>query len=134
MSFPTPDITEVNRPYWEGLAQGELRYQHCTKCGTDWLPARERCPGCLSDAHEWRPSAGAGSVVSWITYHMAYAPHLESRLPYDVTIVQLDEGPRLLTNITDSAAGEKLALGMRVTLAIEAEGTLHLPRFKIAGA
>lgn len=134
MSFPTPEITDVNRPYWQGLEQGELRYQHCPACGNDWLPARERCPGCLAAGGEWRRSSGRGKVVSWITYHTAYAPHLAERLPYDVTIVELDEGPRLLTNIVDSEAGAKLAVGQQVELAIEIDHDVALPRFRLAGA
>lgn len=132
MTFPTPEITDVNRPYWDGLAEGELRYQHCEACGNDWLPARARCPGCLSDRTEWRSASGRGTVVSWIVYHHAYAPHLAEKLPYDVTIVALDEGPRLLTNVVNSDAGRKLSVGAPVDLAIEEEEGLHLPRFRLA--
>jgi uncharacterized protein len=131
MSFPVPEITEVNRPYWDGLAAGELRFQHCKHCGNNWLPAREHCPECLSADSEWRPSAGKGSVVSWIVYWHAYAPHLVNRLPYDVTIVQLAEGPRMLTNIVNGDSGKKLSVGARVELAIEVEEGLNLPRFKL---
>ncbi|MEO3388003.1 OB-fold domain-containing protein [Mesorhizobium sp. CAU 1741] len=132
MSFPAPEITDVNRPYWEGLAEGSLRYKHCLKCDSDWLPARSHCPHCLSDKTEWRASAGRGKVVSWIVYRKAYAPHLESKVPYDVTIVELEEGPRLLTNVVDSEAGQKLAVGTAVALAIQEEEGFHLPRFRLA--
>lgn len=132
MSAPMPEITDVNRRYWEGLSEGELRYQHCEECGNDWLPAREHCPACLSARSSWNAASGRGHVVSWIVYHTAYAPHLEDRLPYDVTIVELEEGPRLLTNIVDGEAGARLAPGLAVELAITAEGDLQLPRFRIA--
>lgn len=134
MSFPAPEITDVNRAYWEGLSQGVLRYQHCESCGTDWLPARSHCPHCLSAQTSWRASGGRGKVMSWIVYRKAYAPHLENRIPYDVTIVELDEGPRLLTNVVDSEAGTRLSVGARVELAIEEEEGFHLPRFRLAPA
>lgn len=131
MSFPIPEISDVNRPYWDGLAAGELRYQHCRQCGNKWLPAREHCPECLSAESEWRASSGRATVVSWIVYRHAYAPHLVDRLPYDVTIVQLEEGPRMLTNIVNGDAGRKLSVGAQVELAIETEEGVNLPRFKL---
>lgn len=132
MSFPKPEITDVNRPFWYGLEQGRLCYQHCPACGNDWLPAREHCPSCLASGAEWKAASGRGKVVSWITYNMAYAPHLSEKLPYDVTIVELQEGPRLLTNIVDSEAGAKLSVDLPVLLAIETEHGVALPRFRMA--
>ena len=46
--LPAPTIDDRTRPYWEGLAQGVLRVQHCAACGHDWLPARDACPNCLA--------------------------------------------------------------------------------------
>ena len=132
MSAPEPEITDLNRPYWEGLAAGRLLYQHCPACGHDWLPARAHCPSCLEPNPEWRPAAGGGRVISWVVYHHAYAEHLAPRIPYDVTLVELDEGPRLLTNVVDSDAGSRLSVGTRVTLAIEEESGVALARFRIA--
>ena len=131
MSLSVPEITDVNRPYWEGLVAGQLRYQHCRHCGTNWLPAREHCPQCLSAELEWQASSGKGSIVSWIVYRHAYAAHLTERLPYDVTIVQLAEGPRILTNIVNGDAGRRLSMGAEVELAIEVEDGLSLPRFRL---
>jgi len=131
MSFPFPEITDVNRPYWDGLAAGELRYQHCRHCGNNWLPAREQCPNCLSAEQEWQASSGKGAIISWIVYRHAYAPHLADRLPYDVTIVELAEGPRILTNIVNGEAGKKLSIGADVELAIQDEEGLNLPRFRL---
>ena len=130
--FPAPDITPLNRPYWDGLKEGRLRFQRCRVCDHAWLPAREACPQCLSAEAEWQDSAGRGQVVSWVVYHTAYHPAFKARLPYDVTLVELDEGPRLLTNVIDSEAGHRLALGARVALAIEQEGDLALARFKLS--
>ncbi len=131
MTRALPEVTDVNRSYWDGLAAGQLRYQHCRHCGNNWLPAREHCPQCLSAEPEWQVSSGKGVVVSWIVYHHAYAPHLAERLPYDVTIVELAEGPRILTNIVNGAAGKKLTTGAEVELAIEVEEGLSLPRFRL---
>jgi uncharacterized protein len=131
MSRPTSEIAPIDEPYRAGLALGELRFQHCEACGHDWLPARAACPACLKRAFAWRTSAGKGRVVSWVVYHRAYADHLAPRLPYDVTIVALDEGPRLLTNIIDSDAGRRLKVGRRVMLTVEQQDDVHLARFRL---
>ncbi|MEQ9488006.1 MAG: OB-fold domain-containing protein [Alphaproteobacteria bacterium] len=131
MTFPAPEITEVSRPYWEGLAGGVLKFQHCGSCGERWLPARSACPACLAPDPAWLTASGAGQVVSWVVYHHAYADHLQDKVPYDVTIVELDEGPRLLTNIVNSRAGADLHVGSRVNLAIETEEGVALARFRL---
>jgi len=131
MTFPMPEITVANRPYWDGLAEGELRYQHCRACDAASLPPRERCPACLSDEVEWRVANGLGQIISWVVYHRAYAPHLKDKIPYNVTIVELDEGPRLLTNVVDAPDGRRLFTGARVALRIETEQGLSLPRFSL---
>jgi len=132
MNFPEPDITPLNEPHWNGLKQGRLLFQHCDACGHNWLPAREACPACLGARWTWQESAGRATVVSWVVYHTAYSDAFKDRVPYDVTCVQLDEGPRLLTNVIDSDAGRKLRIDSRVTLAIEYEGEIALARFRLA--
>jgi len=131
MSFPAPDITDINRPYWEGLQNGKLLFHRCTNCGAARLPPRAACPTCLSPDAEWQRAKGHGKVISWVVYHHAYADHLKAQIPYDVTIVELHEGPRLLTNVVNSEAGNALRVGQLVRLKIEqVEGTA-LARFEI---
>lgn len=132
--LPMPQVDDRSRPYWEGLAQGTLLYMHCRACGNNWLPARDACPACLARELEWRPSAGRGRIVSWVIYHVAYHDAFKDRLPYDVTLVQLDEGPRLLTNIVDSRGGAALRPDAPVVLAVQREGDIALARFRLAGA
>ena len=131
MTAPAPEITDLNRPYWDGLAAGELRYLHCKGCGHNWLPAREACPICLVPDPVWQTASGRGRVVSWVVYHKAYHDAFADRVPYDVTLVELDEGPRLLTNVIDSDAGRALSVGAPVELSIEHEGDLALARFRL---
>lgn len=131
MSFPEPEITPLNQPYWDGLKQGELRYQRCKNCGNCWLPARESCPKCLAANPEWRPASGRGRVLSWVVYHTAYHDAFKNRVPYDVTLVELEEGPRLLTNIVNGECGAALHIDAPVELKIEQEGELALARFKL---
>lgn len=130
--LPDITITPLTKPYWDGLASGRLLYQRCRRCDNAWLPARDACPRCLETDFEWVASSGAGSVVSWVVYHVAYHESFKSRVPYDVTLVELDEGPRLITNIVDSDEGRALRPGARVTLQIEPAGNVYIPRFRLA--
>jgi uncharacterized OB-fold protein len=128
--MPLPTVTPMTEPYWTGLAAGELRHQRCGACGNAWLPAREECPGCLSDDWEWQAASGRGRIISWVVYRQAFHPAFADRLPYNVAVVELDEGPRLITNIL--GAEDDLAIERPVVLEIEQESGVSVPRFRPA--
>ncbi len=125
--MPLPTATPLTQPFWDGLNAGELRYQHCGACCNAWLPAREECPRCLSDDVGWRASSGRGHVVSWVVYHTAVHPAFADRVPYNVAVVELDEGPRLITNV--NAPEDRLAIELPVVLSIEKESGVSVARF-----
>jgi len=129
MNMPKPDINEVSRPYWDALREGHLVVQRCN-CGHAWLPARRHCPACLSPDVRWERASGRGRLLSWVIYHTAYHPAFEARLPYNVALVQLEEGPRVLTNIVDP--NESLAAEAPVELKVEWEEDVALARFRLA--
>lgn len=128
MELPKPDITELTRPYWDALQHDHLVFQRCA-CGHAWLPPRRQCPSCLESTITWERASGRGRLVSWVVYHTAYQEAFANRLPYVVAIVELDEGPRLITNMIDKPAA--LNGDARVILVIEREGDLALPRFRL---
>ena len=129
MDMPKPDVNELTRPYWDALREGHLVIQRCDR-GHAWLPARRHCPSCLSPDVRWERANGTGRLVSWVVYHTAYHAAFENRLPYNVSLVDLQEGPRLLTNIVD--ANEALVADAPVELKIEWEGDVALARFRLA--
>jgi uncharacterized OB-fold protein len=131
MSLPKPEITDLTRPYWDGLHNNQLLYQHCKECENNWLPPREACPECLSPNIVWEQSCGEATVVSWVVYHKAYTDYFISKVPYDLTIVELTEGPRLLTNVVNSKAGKLLNEGLHVVLSVEIEDGVSLAKFRI---
>ena len=103
---PMPRINTLNAPYWQAAKRHELHIQRCTECGHRWFPPASRCPHCLSTAYEWAPASGRGKVWSWIVMWQRYFPAFEGRIPYNVAYVELDEGPRLMTNIVDCDASD----------------------------
>lgn len=123
-------LTPTNEPYWDALRAGRLDFQRCRQCGNAWLPPREECPRCLNADWAWETSAGRGRVISWVVYHRPPNQDFADRVPYNVAIVELDEGPRLITNLLGTDAVEP-RIEAPVELQIEEEGGLAMARFRL---
>jgi uncharacterized OB-fold protein len=127
---PRPDLSDpIGAAYWEALDAGELRFQRCRTCATPWLPPMSACPVCLSEDWAWERASGAGTVVASTVFHRAYHPAFADRLPYSVSLVELDEGPRLLSNAAPSGEVPPPP-GARVELAIARAGGVSLALFR----
>lgn len=96
---PQPRIDDLNRPFYEGLAAGELRLQRCTSCGLLRYPIASICPDCLGRDAVWEKLSGRATVYSTVVFHQVYDPAFADQVPYNVAIVELDEGPRLMSNV-----------------------------------
>lgn len=120
---PTPET----EPYWEGCAAGELRLQRCTACDAHYFPPRPFCPTCLSDDVVWEAVSGRGTLHTYVINHRA-APGFEA--PYAIAVVQLDEGPRMMSNIVGvDPTPEALVLDMALQVSFETRGEIQLPVF-----
>ena len=128
MGIPQPEITPINEPHWQGLRDGRLMIQRCTKCGHHWMPAREDCPNCLHDGYEWVRASGKGTLISWVVYHTAFNKAFADHVPYSVAVVELEEGARVITNIVNWRDG--LKADQPVELVIEEEDGVALARFR----
>jgi uncharacterized OB-fold protein len=122
-----PRPTSESKPFWDACARHELFIQRCDSCGRFWFPPSNRCQHCWSDASAWTPVSGCGELFSFTVYHRAYAPELVEQLPYVVGVVELEEGPRLITNIV-GCEPDQVRVGMPVEVVFRdiSEGvTLH---------
>jgi uncharacterized OB-fold protein len=129
LSVPVPELTDLSRPFWEALKRdATLTFQRCDGCGHAWLPARAQCPACLGDDWQRVPAVGGATLVSWVVYRHAYHPAFEARLPYTVAVVELDEGPRMISNIV-RADPASLRIEQRLRLLIEDENGTAVARF-----
>ena|SRR5919204_6643407 len=98
--LPVPELetSPDAQPYWEGAARGRLVLPRCKACGhVIWYP-RPFCPECGSRDVEWFEATGKGILYSLTTVHRSQGDYAAS-VPYIVAYVELDEGPRVLTNI-----------------------------------
>jgi len=126
---PLPEITPDNQPFWEACKRHELCLQRCQDCGHLRLPS-PICQQCLSMNSEWVRVSGRGKVYTWTTIYQRYHPAFAEELPYNVTMVALEEGPRLLANIVD-CKNEDLRIGMEVEVVFEdVTEEITLPKFR----
>ena len=108
---PTPSVETAQ--YWSATAEGRLLLPRCNACGTViWYP-RGICPDCHSSDVSWFEATGEGEIYSWTVSRRGDGPWKEAA-PYVIAYVQLDDGPRVMTNIVDADL-EALSIGQRVT-------------------
>lgn len=115
--------------FWEACARGELLLQRCGACGTFRHPPSSICPKCLSDRHEWVPASGRGTVYTYAVVRQALRSNWEEKLPYVVAVVELDEGPKILTNLVN-VPPEAVSIGMPVEVTFEERDGSVLPVFQ----
>jgi hypothetical protein len=96
---PKPRPAPESLPYWQAAKDHRLALPKCEDCGQFWFPPSATCPHCLSTNFSFQNVSGRGKVFSFVTFHRVYRPAFAQDVPYVVALVELEEGPRLLTNI-----------------------------------
>ena len=125
LPIPNPD-TEL---FWQGCARGQLLLQRCQSCREYRHPPSPICHGCLSSDHEWVEASGSGKVYSFVTVHESLRGS-GFEVPYVVAIVELDEGPHVLSNVL-GITSERVQIGMPVQVFFEqVTDEISLPKFK----
>ena len=129
---PLPVKTEENAPYWDSAKAHALELQCCDNCGRFRYPVAPFCPNCLSEEVSWKPVSGKATVYSFIIVHQRYDPSFADDLPYNVAVVELEEGPRLVTNIV-GIANDQIRVGMPLSVRYEdITEEFTLPKFRPA--
>lgn len=128
--YPAPVSNADAAPYWEAARRGELLLKRCVDCGHRHFPPRHLCPKCWSERLEWIRAGGMGTVYSFTIMHRAPMPAFAKRVPYVVALIDLDEGPRMMANVTgDDALATRI--GDRVSVWFEERGEgARLPQFR----
>jgi uncharacterized OB-fold protein len=129
---PLPTIDRLNKPFWDATRAERLELQHCDDCGKPRYPVSHVCPGCLSPQFEWKPVSGRGTVLSSIVFHQVYHPAFADHVPYNVSLIQLDEGPRMFSNVV-GVPPSGVKVGDRVQAIFDAvTADVSIPRFVLA--
>jgi uncharacterized OB-fold protein len=109
-----PIIDSASAPYWDAARQGRLLIAECGACGRVHHYPRPFCPHCWSDDVHPVQASGAGTLYTYSTVYANDLPPFRDRLPYVAAIVELAEGPRVMTTI-EGAQPDGLRVGMAVT-------------------
>lgn len=126
-----PLLDDLNRPYWTGGEDGELRLWRCQACG-HWIhPPSVRCPECLSKDLKVEATSGRAVLHTYTVNHQPWYPGLDP--PYVVAIVELVEQPglRITSNIVDAGIAE-VSIGMDLRVCFEQYDDVWLPFFRPA--
>ena len=127
---PLPIIDEDNAPYWHYCKIHELRMQKCEGCGHIRFPVSILCPKCHSMDAVWTKLSGKGKVFSYIVFRVPYLESYKDDIPYTVAIIQLEEGPRMESNLIVPDL-EDIRIDMPVKIFFDdVTNEVSLPKFK----
>lgn len=99
ISFPEPTITAISKPFWDKVNEQQFYLQQCDDCSQWIFYPRSHCPHCFGLNLTWKEASGQGKLKTWSMIHRAGHPAWQGRTPYAVGIVELAEGPSLLTHL-----------------------------------
>jgi uncharacterized OB-fold protein len=128
MTRPAPVITADSEAFWEAARERRLVTQRCTSCGHLWHPPRPMCPRCHSLDQEHIDVSGKGTLYSYALLHHPQHPAFE--YPVVAALVDLAEGPRLLTNLVECPTDEiRIGMSVRVRF-VDADDDMAIPVFE----
>ena len=130
---PLPKMRGFAGEFYNYCKKHELRFQRCTGCQTWRHVPRDMCAKCSSFDWEWAQSSGKGKLFSWTTAMQPMLPQFADLIPYSPVIIEMEEGVRMLSWLTD-VAPEELKLDLPVEVVFDdVTPEVTLPKFKPAG-
>jgi uncharacterized protein len=128
-SLPAPVVNADSKPYWDAAREHRLVIRKCKACSALHFMPRHLCPVCWSDDLEWVQSKGTGHIHSFTVIHRAAVAAFAVQTPYVVALIDLDEGPRMISNILGEDARD-VQIGDRVKVTFEDRGDgAWIPQF-----
>ncbi|MCP9208670.1 Zn-ribbon domain-containing OB-fold protein [Streptomyces sp. NEAU-Y11] len=136
--FDVPEPDAFTRPYWDAAAGGRLLIRRCAACGRAHHYPREFCPHCWSENVAWEEASGAATLYTWSVVHRNDLPPFGGRVPYTAAVVDLAEGPRMMTEVVAGpacaphhGAGLRVGMPLRAAFRVPQDGsTPAVPVFR----
>src|SRR3954468_3265098 len=136
---PVPVPDESSAPFFDGALADTLMLRRCRACNTFMspiagigAPVRSRCVACFSGDVEWAPSSGRAALYSFVIMHQLYDEAFAADIPYNIAVVETDEGVRLTSQVVDCANGA-LVIGMALAVVFERlSDDVAIPKFRPA--
>jgi uncharacterized OB-fold protein len=128
--LPTPD--PETQPFWDAARERRLLIMRCRSCGGAYFYPRPFCPTCWSDDVDWEEASGRATLYTYSVVHRNDLPPFPERVPYVAAVVDLEEGPRMMTNVVECDLDD-LAVGMALEVTFRDEtDEVTLPVFRPA--
>jgi uncharacterized protein len=125
--LPTPD--DDTQPWWDAAREERLLVKRCGSCLRAHFYPRPFCPHCWSEDVTWEQASGAATLYTWSVVHSNDLPPFPAKVPYVAAVVDLDEGPRMMTNVVDcDPADLRVGMALRVVFRAETDAVV-LPCF-----
>lgn len=116
---PLPHVDDpIQAPFWAAAAEHRFVLQRCPECEAFRWPASPICPECLTTGGDWVEAPRGGTVWSFAIYDRAYRAEFKDDLPYDVALIVLDAGPKMMSNVVGIEV-DALHIGQRVEVAFD---------------
>lgn len=129
-SKPPLKINADSREFWDYTLQDCLMLRTCNSCGLLMYYPRVLCTSCMSTDLGWTKSSGKGTVYAFSIVHRAPNEAFKSDVPYIIAIIELDEGPRMLSNIIDCPPDQSF-INMPVVVSFDKSyDGFKLPKFR----
>lgn len=125
---PEPPVNPETEAFWEATTEERLLLGRCADCGHTFYYPRSRCPDCLSVATALVEASGRGTVYSYSAVRQSEGAYVDA-VPYVLAYVELEEGPRVMTNVVGTPVDD-VEVGQPVEVTFdETGGAYKLPRF-----
>ena len=125
--LPSPDAE--TQPFWDGAAGEKLVIQRCATCGAWQYYPRPFCKACWSEDVSWEETSGRATLYTYSIVRRNDLPPFNERVPYVAAVVDLAEGPRMLTNLVDCDLDD-VRIGMPLEVTFRDDGDFALPVFR----
>lgn len=118
---PLPRINDHSRRFWDAAKAGYLELPRCDACGAFHTYFEPWCNKCGHHGAHWERLSGRGRIWANCRFHKVYFPGFEPDVPYNVAMVELEEGCRLITNVVGLEKGtlDEMPIGMQVRAVFE---------------
>jgi uncharacterized OB-fold protein len=128
-----PISNPFTETFWQACREDRLLVRRCHNCGNAHHPPRPACPICWSAEVVWEEVSGGGTLYSYSVIHENDLAPFSAGLPYVVAVVELLEGPRLMTTIIESDIDD-LKVGAPVLVAFVDREGVTIPAFKVTAS
>lgn len=132
ISFIAPAPSKLSDEFYGHLLDGKFCIQRCSACDAWHHIPRERCANCGSFDLRWAACSGNGELFTWTETRTAPLSSLQEDVPFTVALVQLEEGPRLVSRLANFNPDD-LTIGLKLRLKFESVADkFSLPVFEPA--